>query len=570
MRGDISSDAMLIDLDEGDNGYESDSTLVGDIRIEDDVMDLDPDDPEDPETGWLFIHHHSFRLPNCNIRVGKTVELKDGDFLRITSILQHRTSGEVQIRGLRLQRTNNIHSLLERNTNELAMILNYGPINLQSAESVRPGNVVKIRDVIFTNRVYPALSYRTIDVNNGSMNRQWHRENSRLVCRWKFLSMSKNSGMLQTMRKDECDDGFSVDDEQLRRTFRGSTIWGGSRRTWSRTEQRYDVEERQRVRFVDPVGFHSRSTTTAETIDLTTDTQPTDTQQKYEEPRYTYGDAFCCAGGSARGAKGAGLRVEWGFDIDPAAISSFHLNFSRAKCWVIAAHDFIVAITENVKVDILHLSPPCQPFSPAHTKAGKNDEMNQATFLAVQELLKRVRPRVVTLEETFGLSNWIQHEDWFKTIIRMFTNQGFSVRWSVFNLLDFGLAQPRKRLFIIASCRKPWTSINQIINRIPATNISLHKLSQIPRAHLPPYDGNKPLRKTICCGEGEGYHPSGKRRFTLREIASLQGFPLEHEFGKSISDRQIRKQIGNAVPPVVAKVFFEQIIKALKRADGIE
>ena len=75
------------------------------------------------------------------------------------------------------------------------------------------------------------------------------------------------------------------------------------------------------------------------------------------------------------------------------------------------------------------------------------------------------------------------------------------------------------------------------------------------------------MKTTITCSKGVSYHPSGTRGFTLREIACLQGFPLEHEFrGSKI---EIRKQIGNAVPPIVAKIFLEQIIWALKEADGV-
>ena len=69
---------------------------------------------------------------------------------------------------------------------------------------------------------------------------------------------------------------------------------------------------------------------------------------------------------------------------------------------------------------------------------------------------------------------------------------------------------------------------------------------------------------TITCGGNDNCHPSGTRYFTVRELACLQGFPLEHRFGK-----RERRQIGNAVPPVMAKVFFEQVIRALRAADGL-
>jgi DNA (cytosine-5)-methyltransferase 1 len=64
---------------------------------------------------------------------------------------------------------------------------------------------------------------------------------------------------------------------------------------------------------------------------------------------------------------------------------------------------------------------------------------------------------------------------------------------------------------------------------------------------------------------GQNYHPSGKRDFTLREYAALQGFPPNHVFAGSY----VKKQIGNAVPPCVAKVLFESIKQQLDTVDGV-
>ena len=60
-------------------------------------------------------------------------------------------------------------------------------------------------------------------------------------------------------------------------------------------------------------------------------------------------------------------------------------------------------------------------------------------------------------------------------------------------------------------------------------------------------------------------HPNGTRDFTHREFACLQGFPLEHKFGET----GVKKQIGNAVPPVVARAILESVKKALMKADGV-
>lgn len=175
--------------------------------------------------------------------------------------------------------------------------------------------------------------------------------------------------------------------------------------------------------------------------------KPTLSQQKQ---RYTFGDAFCGAGGTSRGAKSAGFHVDWGFDFDPAAITSYQLNFYEAKCLAAWAHDFVqISEGDESKVDVLHLSPPCQVFSFAHTVDGKDDEMNTATFFAVVELVKRARPRVVTLENTSGLA--VLYPLWLNTAINFFTSLGFSIRWKILNFAEYGLAQARKRLIIIAS-----------------------------------------------------------------------------------------------------------------------
>ncbi|EJN4714962.1 DNA cytosine methyltransferase, partial [Salmonella enterica] len=56
-------------------------------------------------------------------------------------------------------------------------------------------------------------------------------------------------------------------------------------------------------------------------------------------------------------------------------------------------------------------------------------------------------------------------------------------------------------------------------------------------------------------------HPSQNRAITLREGAMLQGFPIDYRFyGKRDA---IRLQIGNAVPPPVAKAAGTAIIKCL-------
>ena len=169
------------------------------------------------------------------------------------------------------------------------------------------------------------------------------------------------------------------------------------------------------------------------------------------QQRYTFGDCFCGAGGTARGAMEAGLHINWGFDFNHPACQSFKLNFPAARVYNVWAHDFVSLPDQEYdhKVDICHLSPPCQYFSDAHTVAGRDDEMNTATLFSVSKLLEKAKPRVVTLEQTAGLLR--RHSPFFNALVLMFTERGFSIRWRLLQCADYGLPQHRLRLFMIAS-----------------------------------------------------------------------------------------------------------------------
>lgn len=152
----------------------------------------------------------------------------------------------------------------------------------------------------------------------------------------------------------------------------------------------------------------------------------------------TYGDAFCGGGGTTRGAAMAGLRVKWGFDFNPHACKTWRANFPEAACYEMASHQFVQVAqraAENgspdlMKVDILHLSPPCQFFSDAHSVNGKEDENNTASLFAVRAVIELAKPRIATLEQTFGITRK-KHRWYLNALIQMFTSLDFSVRWTI-------------------------------------------------------------------------------------------------------------------------------------------
>jgi DNA (cytosine-5)-methyltransferase 1 len=139
-------------------------------------------------------------------------------------------------------------------------------------------------------------------------------------------------------------------------------------------------------------------------------------------------------------------------DAAESVADTWKRNFPKAMLYNEYDTDFLA--TENasrsVKVDILHMSPPCQPWSKAHSTAGANDEENMASLESCRSLLQRCRPRIATLEETFALME-ADKEEKFYDLLKSFVELGFSVTWKLLAFQRLGLPQNRKRAIIIAS-----------------------------------------------------------------------------------------------------------------------
>jgi site-specific DNA-cytosine methylase len=76
------------------------------------------------------------------------------------------------------------------------------------------------------------------------------------------------------------------------------------------------------------------------------------------------------------------------------------------------------------------------------------------------------------------------------------------------------------------------------------------------------YDPSEYVIPCITTNGGKGNHWSG-RRFTIRELAVLQGFPLDYHFIRNKGD--IMRQIGNAIPPSVWEIIVKKIMKTVFR-----
>ncbi|HEY9248000.1 MAG TPA: DNA cytosine methyltransferase, partial [Rariglobus sp.] len=80
------------------------------------------------------------------------------------------------------------------------------------------------------------------------------------------------------------------------------------------------------------------------------------------------------------------------------------------------------------------------------------------------------------------------------------------------------------------------------------------------RADLPSYTVTTKFNEATT---GAFIHPTQARTITLREAARLQTFPDRFVFEGTAAE--IRRQIGNAVPPLLARCLGEAILPAVMR-----
>jgi DNA (cytosine-5)-methyltransferase 1 len=234
-------------------------------------------------------------------------------------------------------------------------------------EDVSVDEVLRPRECVLTNKPYPLLSFRDsprcafpASLSEKEMKQQVFH-GGRLACRVVNILINKSkakphAGIVRHLYAREAD-----------KTAAASPVQGPG---LSRTES-IAVDEQEDEGFVvvgsnndDLTGHfkgHAQSNSVADGSKKRKSPMPT------KHSRYTFGDVFCGAGGASQGARQAGLHIRWGLDNDDDAIQAYENNYPGALPFRCNAHDFPPEghSNEELRVDVLHLSPPCCFFSPA-------------------------------------------------------------------------------------------------------------------------------------------------------------------------------------------------------------
>ncbi|KAI7462775.1 hypothetical protein KC357_g8408 [Hortaea werneckii] len=584
---------MLIDLTEDD-----------DLDGQDYLREATPCSCRDNSPDVIYAYRQdAYRQVNSveslagTLNIGECYELTDGDFLLVKQIIERPAKRETSLRRTLLRRDRRVYDMLPKRTNEVCMMMKAAS-NTKNQPSIEDCLVSRPLDAVLTRRMLTCTNRPFQDRSFRGVEPHPYLETAAklgvLVCRWKHVEFYDardgivQEEMLSRLNEAEGDRARVIADVMLSRM-------------WQKEEPSVDTSKNERKRKNENKRKNEkrRKNTDATATVLVSDNDDEDNDQEVIGERhdrhkvYSYGDICAGAGGVATGAVQAGLKLNFLLDHWHDACETLkrmpgHCHSDQILCADI--HDFCtgkigLGLADRLfRVEILHISFPCQPHSASHTIPGKDDDANIAAPYSVIPILQKCKPRIVTFEQMSGI---ITHGDGshFRALIHQLTVAGYSARWRIVNLAQYGNVQARKRLIVIAagpgevlppfpspthgpqgSGLKPFTTVEDILAKVPERDPS-HMLAHSVRPHISPYNARQPLRLAITCNGGKGdVHPDGTRSFTMRELSMLQGFPPTHEFfGKMMS---IRRQCGNAVPSCFAKLLFEEIKGSLSKRDG--
>lgn len=296
-------------------------------------------------------------------------------------------------------------------------------------------------------------------------------------------------------------------------------------------------------------------------------------------------DLFCGIGGFRYAANQAFDTLDikgqcvFSSDIDVPAQKSYAANFGETPTGDITKVD----AKDIPDFDLLFGGFPCQAFSIIGKREGFADKTRGTLFFEIARIIKEKKPHAFVLENVKQLASHDGGRTLHTIITTLRDELGYHVDYKILNALDYGLPQKRERIIIIGSVTPfimNWPekvtngkSLEDILEnnvdskhfaspQIVAKRKSMHTSNYYPSIWHENKAGNissYPYSCALRAGASYNYLlVNGERRLTPREMLRLQGFP--DSFKMVVSDCQIRKQAGNAVPVDMIQKVLENFI----------
>jgi hypothetical protein len=332
------------------------------------------------------------------IRPGTTVKLSEnnnGDYLRVVNILNDGFSNTT-LQGLRLRHNRHMNGYIPNTYGDLTIIVN---VSCEDGEPVSEQALVEIP-------IEEVEGFQRVKLVAGT------------GINTDPLSLPKDTLLCQTICFTEIE-GCKQD------RVRSVTI-----RTLKQEEADEPLESIQDTRSIPQVRR--------------------ETGQGNIARRYTIGDICHGAGGATEAAKLANFKAGWAVDHNVLCGKTYRMNNPKARIFTQDLHEFALKC-KFLAADLLHISVPCCPWSTANAKGGQNDAANKKLLYLIPDLIAKVRPRQVVIEQVSGLIRKTIHRAALAKLIRGILAKEYNVSYMVINFQHYGSCARRERLKILAS-----------------------------------------------------------------------------------------------------------------------
>lgn len=156
-------------------------------------------------------------------------------------------------------------------------------------------------------------------------------------------------------------------------------------------------------------------------------------------------DLFAGIGGIRTGFINAGFDSVFSSEFEPFCQKVYFDNYNEMPFGDITKIDE----KDIPEFDVLTGGFPCQPFSISGRQRGFDDTRG-TLFFDILRIIKQQHPKVVFLENVKHLVHH-DHGNTLKVIVAHLEELGYKVSWKVLNAIDFGSAQNRERIIIVAN-----------------------------------------------------------------------------------------------------------------------
>lgn len=262
------------------------------------------------------------------------------------------------------------------------------------------------------------------------------------------------------------------------------------------------------------------------------------------------------------------FEIVWANDLNEAACRTYRENLKH-DIHVGSIWDVMSTLPDADDVDIVVGGFPCQDISVNGKGRGINGERS-GLYRAMVKVVDQLRPKVFVAENVKGLLMRHNAES-LRTVLRDFSALGYDVNYHLYNAANYGVPQSRERVFIVGTAPNV-EKFHPPKNQLPEGSwisaksalADLKKLDENPeinhiwsKAQKSPDQGSRRLQaervgytiRAECHGNIQ-WHYELDRRISMREAARIQSFPDNFIFHSKL--RETERQIGNAVPPVLA------------------